>query len=106
MVSEALALDVTHTDSETVLAASGEISMTSSPVLRRALMRVAEQRPRRLVVDLAEVTFIDSSGIATLVEALQRARRDGGQLLLRGLRQKIRVVFRLARLDEVFTIVD
>lgn len=105
-MSESLAVEVSRTDSETLLKVTGEINMSSSPELRRALLGVLGEQPRRLLVDLAGVSYIDSSGMATLVEALQHTRRAGGEMLLRGLREQIRAVFRLARLDEVFTIVD
>jgi anti-sigma B factor antagonist len=104
-VNGQLGLNVTHSDSQTVLTVTGDINMTTSPRMRAALIQAASEQPARLVVDLGGVTYIDSSGIATLVEALQRARREGRQLVLRGLRESIRAVFRLARLDEVFTIV-
>jgi anti-sigma B factor antagonist len=104
-VNGQLGLNVTHADSQTVLTVTGDINMTTSPRMRAALIEAASQRPERMVVDLEGVTYIDSSGIATLVEALQRARREGRQLVLRGLRESIRAVFQLARLDEVFTIV-
>jgi anti-sigma B factor antagonist len=104
-VNGLLGLNVTRSDSESVLTVTGDINMTTSPRMRAALIQVASQQPKQLVVDLEGVTYIDSSGIATLVEALQRARREGRQLVLRGLREGIKAVFRLARLDEVFTIV-
>jgi len=105
-VSKVLSLDVTHTDSETTLTVTGEVHMENSPRLREALIQVCQEGPGRVVVDLAGVTYIESSGIATLVEALQRARQAGGQLLLRGLSERIKAVFRLSRLDKVFSIVD
>ena len=48
---------------------------------------------------------MDSSGVATLVEAMQVARRGGGKLILCALQEKVRSVFEIARLDMVFTIV-
>lgn len=105
-MSERLDLEVDRTDSETVLTVRGEVNMSSSPELRRALQRVLQERPRRLIVDLAGVTYIDSSGMATLVEALQHTRKMEAEMVLRGMRERIRAVFRLARLDEVFTIVE
>ncbi len=105
-MSEEVTVDVTRADSETVVSIGGEINMSSSPQLRRSLLQVTGEGPARLVVDLSGVTYIDTSGMATLVEALQRTRDRGGRLALRGLRAKIRAVFRLARLDEVFPIDD
>lgn len=105
-MSEVLSLDVSHTDSETTLRVTGEIHMDNSPQLRAALIQVCDEQPERVVVDLAGLTYIESSGIATLVEALQRTRQAGGQLVLRGLSERIMGVFRLTRLDKVFSIVD
>jgi len=106
VVGDVLSMDVRHTDSETVLTVVGEIDMTSSPQLRRALLEVCDLGPARLTVNLSGVTYIDSSGMATLVEARRRTREAGGELVLQGLRERIMAVFRLARLDEVFRIVE
>jgi len=51
------------------------------------------------------VPYMDSSGVATLVEAMQTARRTGGRLILCSMQAKVRSIFEIARLDTVFTIV-
>ncbi len=86
-----------------VIALRGDIDLESSPHARRALLACVERR-ERLVVDLSGVTYIDSSGIASLVEALQETRRRGKHLALAAVSGSALRVFELARLDRVFSI--
>lgn len=83
----------------------GDIDLTASPTLRLALRQVQAGKPRALVVDLSQVSYMDSSGVATLVEAMQLARKNGTRLSLCGLQDKVRSIFEIARLDTVFRIV-
>ncbi len=57
-----------------------------------------------LVVNLAEVNFIDSSALSTLVQGLKHCREKGGDLTLCALQQPVRVIFELTRLDKAFGI--
>lgn len=88
----------------TVLSPVGEIDLSRSPTLREHLTD-ALRNAERLVVDLSNVPYMDSSGVATLVEAMQTARRGGTTLILCGMQDKVRSIFEIARLDTVFTIV-
>lgn len=89
-----------------VVAIKGEVDLYSAPQVRDAILGAAEQRPRALLVDLSGVSYMDSSGVATLVEGLQRSRGYGGRFLLFGLEPAIREVFRFARLEQVFEICE
>lgn len=93
-------------DDGTCLALGGEIDLSRSPQVRTALMQHIQSKPARLIIDLADVTYMDSSGVATLVEALQKQRGHGGKMILAQLQPKVRSIFEIARLDQVFTIVD
>ena len=90
----------------TILAPSGEIDLSRAPSLRTHISAVQSKRPRRLIIDLTDVPYMDSSGVATLVEAMQNARRSGGKLILCCMQEKVRSIFEIARLDTVFTIVN
>ncbi len=90
----------------TMLKLRGEIDLSESPTVRIALLDMSKQKPQRLVVDLAEVAYMDSSGVATLIEALQQQRKHQGRMILCGLQPKVRSIFEIARLDLVFEIVD
>ena len=85
---------------------SGEINLARSPELRETLMEMVGGRPARLTVDLSAVEYMDSSGVATLIEVLRKQHKHGGTMELAGLRPKVRSIFEIARLDTVFTIVD
>ena len=87
-----------------VISPAGEIDMHSSPILRKEIMAFVGQRITPLVVDLKEVTYIDSSGIATFVEGLKGAMSYGGKLKLLGLAPQIREIFSFSKLDKVFEI--
>lgn len=88
------------------LALSGEIDLSRSPELRTALLQAATAKPARLVLDMSGVTYMDSSGVATLVEALQKINAGGGKLVLCGLQPKVKSIFQIAKLDTIFAIVD
>ena len=88
-----------------IVAPTGEIDLNASPILRQELKRVQTSRPQRLIVNLAAVPYMDSSGVATLVEAMQIARKNSTRLVLCGMQDKVRSIFEIARLDTVFTIV-
>jgi anti-sigma B factor antagonist len=88
----------------TIVAPEGDIDLGRSPVLRDSLRTEAAKRPGRLVIDLSMVEYMDSSGVATLVEALQMSRKNSTSLVLCGMKDKVRSIFEIARLDTVFTI--
>lgn len=88
-----------------ILGPQGEIDLARSPELRLRLREELARSPRRLVIDLSGVPYMDSSGVATLVEALQRSRTAGCKLILASLQPKVRSIFTISRLDTVFLIV-
>lgn len=87
-----------------VMALSGEIDMYSSPALREEMMGLIDKRVTPLLIDFKEVSYIDSSGIATFVEGLKRIMSYGGRLKLIGLLEGVREIFSFSKLDKVFEI--
>ncbi|MCX5658248.1 MAG: STAS domain-containing protein [Planctomycetota bacterium] len=84
---------------------AGEIDYSRSPGLRNKLLElVAAKKPARLVLDLSGVPYMDSSGVATLVELFQAQRRANAKLVLFGLQPKVKGIFEIARLNTVFSI--
>lgn len=88
----------------TLVRVSGEVDMSSSPKVRETLIGLTKQEIPAIIVDLAGVSYMDSSGIATLVEGLQKTMSYGGKFRLAGLMPRVRQVFELARLRDVFEI--
>ena len=107
-MSKAEELDIqSETISDGVLMRpTGEIDLSCAATLRQHLSKVQKGTPDRLIIDLSQVPYMDSSGVATLVEAMQVARRSESKLVLCALQDKVRSIFEIARLDMVFTIVD
>jgi anti-sigma B factor antagonist len=62
------------------LSVSGELDLATRGILNEELRRVEAREPRRILLDLTDLTFIDSVGIAVLVAAHQRSTMDGTQL--------------------------
>ena len=87
-----------------VLILEGEVDLHESPQLRERFRRALEKKPGRLFVDLSGVDYVDSSGLATLIDAMQRIQGYGGKLALYGMRENVRNIFHIARLDQVFRI--
>jgi len=89
-------------NSFTVISVKGELDMRSSPELRKHLLPLAKVSAARIAVDLEQVRYIDSSGIATLIECLKNVSHHGGRFLLIGVNDDIYPVFELAHLLDVF----
>jgi anti-sigma B factor antagonist len=87
-----------------VLTLKGEIDLHVSPSVTASLNAIIEKKPARLVVDLSEVTYIDSAGLAALIQAMQKVEGYGGKFLLAGLQETVRSIFEISRLDQVFQI--
>lgn len=89
-----------------IISPKGSVDLATSPIFRDELQKLLKEKAPCIFVDLHSVDYIDSSGIATLVEAYQILKEYDGKLLLFGLGLEIRDIFELARLDRVFAIYD
>ena len=89
---------------EYVVTVVGEVDMYRSPDLDRNLAAIAVRGGRRVVVDLSEASFIDSTVLALLVRELKRLDGDGGKLLLVSSDPRILRAFEITGLDRLFTI--
>lgn len=104
--ADTLVVKVENRDGAVIVRPAGDIDLSGSPTLRQEIRKVTTDKPARLIIDLSGVPYMDSSGVATLVEAMQIARRNNTKLILCALQVKVRSIFEIARLDTVFTIVD
>ena len=98
-----MSIRVVNDGNSTTLFLSGEIDLESSPAVRRALLDQLGEG-RNLLVDMADVRYMDSSGIASLVEAYQRAQDKSLGFVLTRVSAPVMKVLQLARLDRVFSI--
>lgn len=88
-----------------VVSLAGDVDLDSSPRAREVLLDCV-RRKVRVIVDLSGVAYMDSSGVASLVEALQTAKRNGSFFALAAVQGTALRVLELARLDRVFQIFD
>jgi anti-sigma B factor antagonist len=84
-----------------LIALSGEIDLAQAPAIRAQIAPLLDAKPPVFLVDMSGVGFIDSSGIALLVEAFQRQQEHGGRFGLFGLRDNVLDVFQITSLDQV-----
>ncbi len=94
-------------DKITIFDVTGDIDLANSPAVRKALLReVKEKRTPRVVMNLSKVRYIDSSGVASLVEGLKASRDSGTRFILFGLSTSAREVLQLSRLLRIFEVYD
>ena len=87
-----------------VVDVEGDIDLGRSASFQMSLLRVMDGQPDRIVVNLTDVPYMDSSGVASLVKLLSRTRRRGVPMCLTGLCERVRSIFEITRLDGVFDI--
>jgi anti-sigma B factor antagonist len=87
-----------------VLALQGEINMVVSPDFRNKLLLVCNEVMQEVIVDFSRVTFMDSSGVATLVEGLKWSKKAQRSFALRNVGANVKNSLALTKLDTVFKI--
>jgi anti-sigma B factor antagonist len=100
-----VSLDVQSRQTEqgvTVLAPSGRLDVAGAPALKDAVSEAVKGGQPRLVIDLEGVSFVDSTGLGSVIAALKMVRGSKGDLRLAAPNQQVRVVLELTTLDRVF----
>jgi anti-sigma B factor antagonist len=87
-----------------VVTLQGELDMATAPGLGRALTEALDARPPAMVLDLTDLTFLDSTGIRILVTACRRAETDGCPFVLRSPRRSVLKALRLTGVDRLMVI--
>ena len=82
------------------------ILMADAKQTKKSLHNFLDRKQPRIALDMREVEFIDSSGLAVLVNCLQTCRRKSGDVCLFGMRDTVQTLFELTRLHTVFPIVN
>lgn len=87
-----------------VVDVQGDIDLSRSVEFQQTLLRILDEKPSRMVINLEAVPYMDSSGVASLVKVLSRARRANTLLVLASLSPRVRNLLEITRLDSVFKI--
>jgi anti-sigma B factor antagonist len=99
-----LPFEVKSVDDETTLVVRGSLDINSAPALAEEIDRIVATRPAKVVVDLATLDLIDSSGVAALVKLYKGVRNIEGAFSVTGARDQPLAIFKLLRMDKVFGI--
>jgi len=91
-------------DEYTIIALSGRLSGANAPEFKNRIREIIKAGKSRIILDMADVTFIDSSGLSALISGLKYAREAGGFLRLVALQDQAFKVIKLMLLDRVFEI--
>jgi anti-sigma B factor antagonist len=93
------------TPAHKLITLEGEIDLHVSPGIAQQLRDAIRERPAKVLVDLSKVTYIDSSGLAALLEGMQGVEFYGGRFYLFGMSEAVRAIFEISKLHEVFRVV-
>ncbi|MBE7451213.1 MAG: STAS domain-containing protein [Kofleriaceae bacterium] len=98
-------MDFSRTDQDDVstLRIAGTLDVNTAPQLAPVIDKLVDDRRSRVVVDLSGLDLIDSSGVAALVALYKRSRVHGGQVTVTGARDQPLAIFKLLRMDRVFS---
>jgi anti-sigma B factor antagonist len=97
-------LKVVSEPDPSIVALEGEIDLHESPNVRESLRALIDKKTPRIYVDMTDVGYIDSSGLAVLIDAMQRIANYGGKFGLIAIQPAVRTVLEIARLDQVFRV--
>jgi len=92
--TEALEVSITHGEQGSIVRLCGRLNLDTSPALRDQLLGMLQaQSPQAVTIDFSDVSYVDSSGIATLIEGLKIARQRRTTLCVRGLEGRVLLLF-------------
>jgi anti-sigma B factor antagonist len=102
-VNDDLEIAIHHGEEGSTVRLHGRLNIDSSPAFRDRLLAISQaQSPQAVIVDLNDVSYIDSSGIATLIEGLKTARQKQTTLCLRGLQGRLLHLFQDTGVSTLF----
>ena len=87
-----------------IVSISGRVAIDTSSQMRDRLADALRSKPDAITIDLSAVDYMDTSGLATLIEAMRLARQQNTELLLRGVQEQPRYLLKVSDLDRVFPI--
>ena len=97
-------IKISDKEGVTVSNVEGEIDINTAPEVKKAFERVIGDKKDKVIINMEKVSYIDSSGLATLVELLKNFRKYGARLKLVGLSSKVRSLFEITKLEKLFDI--
>ncbi|MFA5500330.1 MAG: STAS domain-containing protein [Candidatus Omnitrophota bacterium] len=100
-----MAIKTENKNGLTVCYVEGEIDINTSPDIKKNFEKILSKKTPAMVINFSKVTYVDSSGLATLVEILKDMRTYGGKMKLSNLSPKIKSLFEITKLEKLFEII-
>jgi len=94
-------IEITRSGPVTVVAPRGDLDMAVADTMKRTLTELVDKGQHRIVLDLAAVSYIDSSGLGAFVASMKHARTAGGDIKLCAMQSDVRSIFDMTRLIKV-----
>ena len=98
--------EVKESGTALVVVVAGEVTLDATPIFHKSLLDAWARGPAHLIIEMSEVTHIDSAGVGTLVEVCRRVRKAQAKMSLVGMQPLVRSVFEITRLDSFFPIYE
>jgi anti-sigma B factor antagonist len=98
-------LSIRTTENTRIVDISGDVDLRASPLLRKQLFEALKESPK-VAINLTAIRYIDSSGIAVMIEALKESQRLKHQLILFGMNGLVHDVFKLTHVIQIFHVVE
>lgn len=99
-----MAVKIENKNGLSVCYVEGEVDINSSPAIKKSFDKLIAARTPKIIINLSKVTYVDSSGLATLVEILKNMKAYGGRLRLTNMSSKIKSLFEITKLEKLFEI--
>ncbi len=99
-------IKIEEKDGVRICYAEGDIDINSSPQVKKVFDKISQEKSEKVLINLKGVGYIDSSGLATLVEILKNFRNHDGKLKLCNLSNKVKSLFEITKLEKLFDITD
>lgn len=99
-----LEIRVEQLDNDQILKISGEVDAFTAPKLRDAIIPLTEKENTNVIVDLSDVSYMDSTGLGVFIGALKSSRGNGSSLKLQGLTDRVERLFQITGLSEIIDI--
>lgn len=90
----------------TICALEGEVNINTSPELRKKFTSIIEANEKKILIDLTNVSYLDSSGLATFIEILQRLKKINGRLRFCNINERVRNILEITKLVNLFEIFE
>lgn len=99
-------VNISEKDGISICKVDGEIDINTAPQVKTKFDNLIREKKEKIIINMEKVNYIDSSGLATLVELLKNFRKYGARLKLVALSAKVRSLFEITKLEKLFDILE